>query len=561
MHSKKQYWLTGILVMAVSSFGLMGCEEDKVAEPDNYAPVIASITASPDTMINRGGTVTLIAVVTDEDGDAINYEWSALSGTFSATDDDTVTWTAPDDVGVVTINLEVDDGQAITTGSRDVGVEVYVPAVQPYYVGMQSCVCHSSVVTAFEATNHATAFDRKKEEEGDGFSSYCYRCHTVGNDTSIDNGGYDENPVSELEGIQCENCHGPGSAHIASQSADDITVSNVEDQCAGCHVSSRNNTWADWEVHNHNVGTTIYEGSYYSGCGYRCHTGQGYVEEVSGAASSDTTFASINCVTCHDPHDNTNEHLVRKYPSGVTTPYGDVVTDGGLGNLCLGCHTGRRSVTDVADQVNTGSSHFGPHHGNQGAFLYPEVFFDVWNGAFTWSSTQHMQIEDSCVSCHMVGHDGVNQYGNPLTSEHAYEPDVEACEPCHGVLTTFDDVIAKEDFDGDGTIEGVQSEVTGLRTVLENAIIATGIDSLTTLGLKTVVGRDSTDGVWDTVNANGVWWPSQIRGAAFNLLAVEYDQSNGVHNAAFTVQLLQQSYKYLTGNDVAGAYMLMPGER
>lgn len=561
MHSKNRFWLIGILAMAISSFGLMGCEDDdKVVEPDNYAPVIASITASPDTMINRGGTVTLIAVVTDEDGDAINYEWSALSGTFSATDDDTVMWTAGDEAEIVTINLKVDDGQAITNGSRDLGVEMYVPAVQPYYVGMERCGCHSAVVTAFEATNHATAFDRKKEESG--FASYCYPCHTVGNDTSIDNGGYDENPVSELEGIQCENCHGPASAHVASQSADDITVSNVNDQCAGCHVSSRNNTWADWEAHNHNVGDSIYEGSHYAGCGFRCHTGQGYVEEVSGFASSDTTFSSISCVTCHDPHGTGGEHLVRLYPTGVTTPWGDVVTDGGLGNLCLGCHTGRRDVDSVAGQVSGGSSRgIGPHHGNQGAFLYPEVFFDVWDGAFTWSSTNHLLMEDSCVSCHMVGHGGVNEYGNPIISEHSYEPSVAACEPCHGVLTTFDDIMAKNDFDGDGTIEGVQSEVTGLITVLTNAIIATGLDSLDTLTLSVATGRDSTDGVWDVVNANGVYTPSQVRGPAFNLFAVEYDHSHGIHNPAFTIQLLQQSYKYLTGNDVTGAYMLMPGER
>lgn len=52
-----------------------------------------------------------------------------------------------------------------------------------------------------------------------------------------------------------------------------------------------------------------------------------------------------------------------------------------------------------------------------------------------------------------------------------------------------------------------------------------------------------------------------MRQAGFNLLAVEFDHSHGIHNAAFTVQLLQQSYKHVTGFDIPNGHMLMPGER
>ena len=552
--------------MAVSALGLTGC--DKSTEPDNHPPVIASISASADS-INQGGTITLIAVVTDQDGDSLGYVWSAPKGTFNATDDDTVTWTAPEVQEIVTITLKVNDGVNITTGTRDIGVEVYVPSVQPYYVGAEACSnCHAATYNDWLETNHADARDRKIADPAGHYASYCDGCHTVGYDTSIDNGGYDENPVSKLANIQCENCHGPASAHVASLGdVTEISASVSEDVCADCHMSTRNNQWSDWEAHQHSTGHTLQPGAHYRSCGARCHSGNGYIEEVSGAAVADTTQIVINCITCHDPHDATSKHQIRLYPSGVTTPGGDVVTDGGLGNLCLGCHTGRRSQSDVIDRVTNGyfsrgaAQAIGPHHGNQGAFLNPDVFYDVSDTleVFEWSDTSHLTMENSCVTCHMEGHGGVNEYGSPNVSGHAYEADVEACEPCHGVLTTFDDITAKGDYDGNGLIEGVQTEVEDLMDTLMTAIVATGLDT-SVVGLGKAAGNLDTSAVWIPVIANG-YTQIQVRAAVWNLLSVEYDHSHGMHNAAFTVQLLQQSYKFLMGVDVPNARMLTSRER
>lgn len=564
-HSK--HWLRlGMVALAVSSFALMGCEE-KSTESGNSAPEIVSITASS-TSISQGAETILVAVVTDDDGDTIEFRWSAPKGTFSSTDNDTVTWTSPEVEEIVTIELEVNDGINISKSTIDIGVDVYVPAVQPYYLGAEACSgCHSSTYAAWQETHHADA--ATSILESDHGADYCFECHTTGYDTELANGGFDDNPVSSLHNVQCENCHGPASAHVAGGGdVSEITLSVSEDVCAGCHVSTRNNGWSDWEAHQHNVGHTIYEGSYYSGCGARCHSGSGYIEEVSGSAVSDTTFISINCITCHDPHDATNDHQIRLYPNGVTAPNGDTVTKGGLGNLCLGCHTGRRSADEIEDQVANGSSHFGPHHGNQGAFLYPDVFFvDVVGSGFVWSSSQHLLMEDSCVTCHMEGHDGVNEYGSPNTSGHAYEPSVEACEPCHGVLADFDDVMAKNDYDGDGAVEGVQSEVIGLTNLLLGALVATGLDTTGVSGddafdvvLTTVGFPDDSTSVWSAVLTGGLT-ASAVRASGFNMATVLYDHSHGVHNAAFTIQLLQQSYKNVAGSDVPNAHVLSSGEK
>jgi len=558
----------GMLAVAVSALGLTGC--DKSTEPDNHPPVIASITASADS-INLGGTVTLIAVVTDQDGDSLGYEWSAPKGTFNATDDDTVTWTAPEVQEIVTITLKVNDGVNITTGTRDIGVEVYVPSVQPYYLGAEACSgCHSDTYSDWIETNHADARDRKIADPTGHYSSYCDGCHTVGYDTSIDNGGFDENPISDLANIQCENCHGPASAHVAGLGdVTQISASVSEDVCAGCHVSSRNNMWSDWEASRHLVGASLdtsdagwHEGG--DSCS-RCHTGTGFIEYIESGAAIEvdkTTFSSINCIACHDPHNGANEHLIRELDS-ATMAGGEVVTDGGYGIVCMNCHTGRRSQSQVIDRVTNGYSRsLAPHHGIQGGFLTVDVFYDVSNPLeiFEWSETSHLQMENSCVTCHMEGHGGLNESGNPNVSGHAYEADVEACEPCHGILSTFDDIMAKGDYDGNGIIEGLTTEVDNLVNILEGAIVASGLDSIDALGMDYAAARPDTHDVWLPVLANG-YTQIQVRAAVWNYKAVEYDHSHGIHNAAFTVQLLQQSYKFLMGVDVPNARMLTSGER
>ena len=47
--------------------------------------------------------------------------------------------------------------------------------------------------------------------------------------------------------------------------------------------------------------------------------------------------------------------------------------------------------------------------------------------------------------------------------------------------------------------------------------------------------------------------PDEIYQAAYNYLLVSSDGSLGIHNPTYAVQLLQQSYKWLTGKDVPGA--------
>ncbi|MFO7768821.1 MAG: multiheme c-type cytochrome [bacterium] len=541
MHPAKRKLALGLLVL-VPFLGLTGCEDDEATGPTNTAPVINAITAAT-TSTTMTATVEVAADVTDEDGDTLRYRWSATKGTISQTSaaGDSIEWTAPDEQGIVTLTLEVDDGVNITTGTVDIGVDVYVPSVQPYFVGDSSCEgCHAAAHTGWASTAHAAA---SKDPE------YCSACHNTGWDETVDNGGYDEVQLASLQGVQCESCHGPGSAHVSTRDAADIEMTLDAASCQSCHESPHNTLFTDWAATAHAGGGSVvgYPGGGRAGCSL-CHSGTGYVDYIE--TGSDAAYADpepINCTACHDPHSAENRQQLRT-GQNVTLPGGEVVdfSKAGLGLLCLNCHTGRRGPAGIEDQLVNGSAHFGPHHGNQGGIFYADVVVrDVAPAGFVWSETRHREIEDGCVTCHMGGETG------GMTG-HSFEVATEACEPCHGTIETFDDIIAKNDYDGDGNVSGVQTEVHHLVDDLVAAIVATGIDTSGISGdsdvdviVSAVGADDTTTAIWGGLDP--AYSPYEVRQSAWNLAAVSFDHSYGVHNAALVIQLLQQSIKYMGG--------------
>lgn len=78
-----------------------------VAVLDNLPPVITSLTVDP-VAVQRGGEATVACVASDPDGDDLTYSWSSPSGSFSG-EGSSVTWTAPDVLGAVTLTCTVSD--------------------------------------------------------------------------------------------------------------------------------------------------------------------------------------------------------------------------------------------------------------------------------------------------------------------------------------------------------------------------------------------------------------------------------------------------------------------
>jgi hypothetical protein len=100
------------------------------------------------------------------------------------------------------------------------------------------------------------------------------------------------------------------------------------------------------------------------------------------------------------------------------------------------------------------------------------------------------------------------------------------------VITDFDQILAKEDFDGDLAIEGVQHEVEGLLGLLREAII----DASETPEDSLALDQNFTAALGDTNVST-----RQQRESGYNYLFVDYDSSDGVHNTTYAIQLLQQS--------------------
>ena len=118
-----------------------------------------------------------------------------------------------------------------------------------------------------------------------------------------------------------------------------------------------------------------------------------------------------------------------------------------------------------------------------------------------------------------------------------------ACQPCHGPITKYTDIKASADYDGNGKIEGVQTEINGLLAKLKNKLPQ---DSLT--GDVITMMKDSLK-----VKGN-----QKMVGDIWNYWFVMKDRSIGVHNPKYAIALLQKALGItFTGDQVPGS---CPGE-
>jgi hypothetical protein len=94
------------------------------APAGNLPPVIASLTAAQNQTY-PGGTVNVQSVVSDPNGDSINFNWTASGGEFVENGRANTAWRAPKGYGTYEIKLTVDDGKG---GSAQATVPITVSA-------------------------------------------------------------------------------------------------------------------------------------------------------------------------------------------------------------------------------------------------------------------------------------------------------------------------------------------------------------------------------------------------------------------------------------------------
>jgi len=455
------------------------------------------------------------------------------------------------------------------------------------YIGVDAgCgTCHSDVKSKWEETGHYSIF----EEGMNGilsshYASDCIHCHTTGNDHYASNDGFDDRTqeVDIYEGadttfvfpdsaalvhfygssdghlfegvydsletffpnsmklarVQCESCHGPGSAHGGQVDDSKIVTSLSSENCASpCHDEGTRHVYPEqWDVSGHSH-VPPYPGGSRTTCG-GCHNGAQFIQFVDGVEITAQPPVNITCATCHDPHDNTNPHQLRTVEA--TLADGTEVTEGGMGKLCMNCHHQRRD--DVEAYTNEPHSHFGPHYGVQADMLMATNAITF--GLDLPSSPHLAAVENSCVDCHMqvltnARGEKIDQNGKVfMVGAHTFsvtdpkgKDNVAICEDCHGnVGEKFSEkkfyINGNADHDGDGRDEGLQREVIGLMKRLAHTLPA-------------AEGHDAYDPHDDP---DSTWTPTEIK-AAFNYDYVYYDGSYGIHNPRFTIALLIESIR------------------
>ena len=104
------------------------------------------------------------------------------------------------------------------------------------FVGRAVCaVCHAAIDAQYSTQNHGLDFRVVHGDQIDGYGGACAPCHSTGFGEA--SGFVLGGSTPHLEGIGCEECHGPGSKHAAAPSHDNINrVPRAEDTCWDCHV-------------------------------------------------------------------------------------------------------------------------------------------------------------------------------------------------------------------------------------------------------------------------------------------------------------------------------------
>jgi predicted CXXCH cytochrome family protein len=474
-------------------------------------------------------------------------------------------------------------GQYIVTVTVNGGASSADTLFASTYLGTTACAtCHSDKNATWQTTLHATMFKNGVTgnlEVANGKGTYgnsCIKCHTTGWEPSANNGNFgalvhvgatnvpatswdstwyktygttamvsiptgDQTAWNALPAaavpvatIGCESCHGPGGNHYGDITKIDKSLN--AGVCLQCHdAPAKHLLGSYWASSLH---ATLPSGSDANSTScFPCHSGSAFVKWQTNksnpgyVAATDAGFP-ITCSACHDPHGNGNDYQLRTMAVD-SLKNGYKPTVGGKGQLCMNCHQARYAVstrvTNVAPYYGF-ASHYGPHEGPQADMFLGQNAYEFGKSL---SVQTHGSVPDGCVTCHMATR--VN--GSSSVSNHEMVMDssgvdiTTACTQCHGPIQSFNDIKASADYDGNGKIEGVQTEIQGMLNLLKSKL------PLDSTGEPVTMMSDSLK----------VKNHPEYIGAIYDYYFVKNDGSLGVHNVKYTVAILNAAISSITG--------------
>jgi hypothetical protein len=492
----------------------------------------------------------------------------------------------PDVTGAYVVKLTI----STASGTHDTTTTYYVSDfvgvgnfadVKAEYPNCMSChQNHPEFVEIFnrwKVSGHATAFSQQINEGGSHFSDRCIQCHTTGYIPDSDNNGFDDvaanlgwtlgtpgpqkfdslktffTPLTQMATIGCESCHGPGSEHTRGPNAREIAISIKAGNCGQCHDEPwRHNKYAQYENSLH--AEAVWSSSFAQGASsqnnnlgncIRCHDGNGFINFTKGKTTNTTGMVQaqmedITCAACHDPHGNDNVAQLRYTPANSDTlangfRYNDNYSPG-TGELCMNCHKARASNVTLTSALPT-NSRWGPHHSVQS-----DVFLGQNAAKFGeedyLTSPHKWAVENSCVGCHMYATVDTSDYANrdkvgghsfSMHNEETGYDHTASCIVCHGEKASFDEFVAKYDYDGNGKAEAIQAEIDGLINAL-----AVALPPKNDPAIDYTLFKNDPDSLLYTK-------------AFFNYQLISYDGSRGMHNTVFAIDVLRKSIMAIGG--------------
>ncbi|VTS01220.1 multiheme c-type cytochrome [Tuwongella immobilis] len=202
---------------AFTDFNVVLCKTEE-EEPPTF-PTMIGKDGEPKRMLigvgHKGRHVGVVGIFRNQGKIDLRYQLVSLGEDYETPDDRVEAHPVLKSLEAYTAELKRDQYLRMYPKVKH-PVQVSNPGAR--FVGSQACQsCHVNEYAIWADSKHAKAYEALStiatKPANRNFDGECIICHTVG--FAFEGGFVDMTTTPQLKGVGCENCHGPGSLHVA----------------------------------------------------------------------------------------------------------------------------------------------------------------------------------------------------------------------------------------------------------------------------------------------------------------------------------------------------------